>query len=216
MVRIGRTVTPGVSIGSSSRVMPSCRRSPVLVRTSANIQSASCAPVVQIFWPFTTYSSPSRSAAGAQGGEVRAGAGLRVALAPEVRAVQDARQEAARAARACRSGSAPGRCDANLAWCGGGQSHSASTSSKICRWRNVPAGAAVLDRPVGGAPAAAEQDALPGAPTPGGRAWRRGAPRRGLPPGHSERQKARTSAAKASSSIGGRSTVPVSMTSASL
>ena len=43
---MGCTSMPGVSIGTSRHV----------------IHLATCAAVVQIFWPFTTYSSPSRTA----------------------------------------------------------------------------------------------------------------------------------------------------------
>ena len=42
--------------------MPSCFGASGSVRTSANIQSASCAFDVQIFWPLTTQWSPSSSA----------------------------------------------------------------------------------------------------------------------------------------------------------
>ena len=47
-----------------------------------------CAPVVQIFWPLMTQSSPSRTARGAQAGEVGAGAGLAEQLAPDLLAAQ--------------------------------------------------------------------------------------------------------------------------------
>ena len=42
--------------------MPSCLGASGSVRTSANIQSASVALDVQIFWPLTTQKSPSSSA----------------------------------------------------------------------------------------------------------------------------------------------------------
>ena len=42
--------------------MPRCFGASGSVRASMNIQSANCAPVVQIFWPLMTKSSPSRTA----------------------------------------------------------------------------------------------------------------------------------------------------------
>src|SRR3990170_8064383 len=42
--------------------MPRCLGASASVRASMNIQSARWAPEVQIFWPLTTYSSPSRTA----------------------------------------------------------------------------------------------------------------------------------------------------------
>ncbi len=56
---IGRTVTPGVSSGTSRKEMPSCFLAALSVRTSRKIQFASVARVVQVFWPLTTHSSPS-------------------------------------------------------------------------------------------------------------------------------------------------------------
>ena len=54
MRRIGFTVTPGWCIVSSTKLMPSCFGTSGSVRTKANIQSATCAPEVQIFWPLMT------------------------------------------------------------------------------------------------------------------------------------------------------------------
>jgi hypothetical protein len=62
MFLIGRTVIPGVSISTSRQVMPSCLSEPASVRTSRMIHFDHIAIEVQIFWPFTTYSSPSRTA----------------------------------------------------------------------------------------------------------------------------------------------------------
>ena len=42
--------------------MPRCLGASGSVRTRQNIRSACCAPDVQIFWPFTTNSSPTISA----------------------------------------------------------------------------------------------------------------------------------------------------------
>ena len=61
-VMIGVTLIPGWSIGISRKVMPACAFAPASVRTSANIQSANCAWVVQIFEPTTVYRSPSSTA----------------------------------------------------------------------------------------------------------------------------------------------------------
>ena len=62
MSRMGRTRTPGVRMSSSRKLMPSCFFAAGSVRTSANMWVASCASVVQIFWPVMTNSSPSSSA----------------------------------------------------------------------------------------------------------------------------------------------------------
>ena len=51
---IGRTVMPGLSIGTSRKLIPSCFLAVLSVRTSMKIQLASFANVVQIFWPLTT------------------------------------------------------------------------------------------------------------------------------------------------------------------
>ena len=53
---------PSLSMGTSRQVMPSCFTSTlVLVRTRRIIHFDHIAMDVQIFWPFTTYSSPSRT-----------------------------------------------------------------------------------------------------------------------------------------------------------
>ena len=55
MFSMGRTSMPGEFIGTRRQVMPSCLRSTSnSVRVRRMIQSAQGAPVVQIFWPFTT------------------------------------------------------------------------------------------------------------------------------------------------------------------
>ena len=53
---------PGVFMSISMNEMPRCFGASGLVRTSAKIQSARWALDVQIFWPLTTHSSPSRIA----------------------------------------------------------------------------------------------------------------------------------------------------------
>ena len=63
MATIGLTSIPGVVMSISRKEMPCCCfAASGSVRTSAKIQSAWCALLVQIFEPFTTYSSPSRTA----------------------------------------------------------------------------------------------------------------------------------------------------------
>ena len=62
MLVIGRTVMPGLSIGTSRKLMPSCFFACLSVRTRRKIQLASIASEVQIFCPFTTQSSPSSTA----------------------------------------------------------------------------------------------------------------------------------------------------------
>lgn len=59
---IRRTVMPGLFMSASRKLMPSCFFAFGSVRTSMKIMSASCANEVQIFWPSTTNSSPSRTA----------------------------------------------------------------------------------------------------------------------------------------------------------
>ena len=71
--------------------MPSCLGASGSVRTSRNIQSAWSAYEVQTFWPVTMKSSPSTHRARLQAGEVGAGAGLGVALAPADLAADDRR-----------------------------------------------------------------------------------------------------------------------------
>ena len=51
--RIGFTSTPGVSMSTSRKVMPSCFFV-LSVRTSMKHLSAHCPPLVQVFWPLTT------------------------------------------------------------------------------------------------------------------------------------------------------------------
>ena len=49
---------PGLSIGTSRKLIPSCFFACLSVRTRRKIQFASIAIEVQIFWPFTTQWSP--------------------------------------------------------------------------------------------------------------------------------------------------------------
>jgi hypothetical protein len=53
MVISGRTVTPGVFMSMSRKVMPSCFFTVGSVRTRKKPQSACWASVVQVFWPLT-------------------------------------------------------------------------------------------------------------------------------------------------------------------
>ena len=54
--------TPGVFMSSRNIESPRCLGALGSVRASTNIASAKCAPEVQILWPLSTNSSPSRSA----------------------------------------------------------------------------------------------------------------------------------------------------------
>ena len=56
------TSTPGWSIGNMNTVRPRCFGTSQFVRARHNAQSDHHAPVVQIFEPFSTHSSPSRTA----------------------------------------------------------------------------------------------------------------------------------------------------------
>ena len=62
IILIGRTSTPGWSIGHSRNVMPLCFGTSGSVRVSTKIQLARCPADVQIFCPSITHSSPSRRA----------------------------------------------------------------------------------------------------------------------------------------------------------
>ena len=90
---MGRTSTPGWSMGQSRKLMPRCLGASGSVRQSTKIQLADWPAEVQIFWPLMTHSSPSRTARQPRLTEVGAGVGLGVALAPDVGAVDDAGQE---------------------------------------------------------------------------------------------------------------------------
>ena len=59
------------------------------VRASRMPHCATCASVVHTFWPFTTYSSPSRVARVGERREVAARARLAEELAPELGAVEE-------------------------------------------------------------------------------------------------------------------------------
>ncbi len=62
MLRMGRTVMPGVFMSASRKLMPSCFLADLSVRTSRKMWVASCASVVQVFCPLTMKSSPSTTA----------------------------------------------------------------------------------------------------------------------------------------------------------
>ena len=60
--RIGRTSTPGASIGTMKAVMPACFGTSGSVRAISSPHGANRAPELHTFWPLTTHSSPSRAA----------------------------------------------------------------------------------------------------------------------------------------------------------
>ena len=62
MFTSGRTVIPGVFMSIRKNEIPRCFGASGSVRAKQKIQSACCAPDVQIFCPFTMKSSPSRTA----------------------------------------------------------------------------------------------------------------------------------------------------------
>ena len=92
IILIGRTSTPGWSIGTSRKLMPLCFGASGSVRARTKMWSARWPADVQIFWPLITHWSPSSTARHAEVAEVGAGVGLGVALAPDVLAAQDAGQ----------------------------------------------------------------------------------------------------------------------------
>ena len=59
---IGRISMPGRSIGQMKYETPLCFGASGLVRAMRMPNFEKCASDVQIFWPLTTYSSPSRTA----------------------------------------------------------------------------------------------------------------------------------------------------------
>ena len=61
-VSIGLISMPGVSIGTTNMVRPRCFGTSALVRVRSSTYADSCAMVVNIFWPLTIQSSPSRTA----------------------------------------------------------------------------------------------------------------------------------------------------------
>ena len=62
MLISGRIVMPGASIGTRNMLMPLCFGASRSVRAAIQPQLERWAPVVQIFWPLITKSSPSRTA----------------------------------------------------------------------------------------------------------------------------------------------------------
>ncbi len=60
--RNGRTSTPGACMSTRNVVRPWCLGTSGSVRHTASATSATCALDVHTFWPFTTHSSPSRTA----------------------------------------------------------------------------------------------------------------------------------------------------------
>ena len=91
---IGRISMPGWSIGTSRYDRPVV---PLRARLGAGEHEAPVgqwASDVHTFWPLITHSSPSRRGLGRHVGEVGAGVGLGVALAPQLLDRADPRQEA--------------------------------------------------------------------------------------------------------------------------
>ena len=94
--------------------MPSCFGASGSVRAMRMPNFECWASDVQIFWPFTTHSSPSRTARVPQDGEVGAGAGLAEELAPDLLAGEQREEVALLLLLACRrAGSWPGPADAD-------------------------------------------------------------------------------------------------------
>ncbi len=62
MVWTGVTLMPSWSMGTTNMVRPLCLATSVLVRARRKTYWLSWARVVNIFWPLTTHSSPSRTA----------------------------------------------------------------------------------------------------------------------------------------------------------
>ena len=91
---MGRISMPSWRIGTSRYEKPVLGRAGGSVRASTKHQSAQWASEVHTFWPWITHSSPSSSARVCDVGQVAAGVGLGVALAPQLGAGHDRRQEA--------------------------------------------------------------------------------------------------------------------------
>ena len=85
---------PGRSIGTMKYEMPVYLLVSGSVRAMRMPNFATCARDVQIFWPLTTNTSPSRHRACRQAGEVGAGVGLGEELAPHLLAPEHRREVA--------------------------------------------------------------------------------------------------------------------------
>ncbi len=130
------------------------------MRTSAKIQLAWWAWVVQIFDPLMTYSSPSKPRCGLEAGKVGPAAGFGITLAPVIIARQDAGQEPrllfGRAECADHRADQPQAKDGERG-CAGQRAF----LFKDEFLRRAPASAAVFLGPMRGDPALAKQDAVP-------------------------------------------------------
>ena len=84
---------PGWSIGTSRYERPLCFGASRSVRHSTKNHCAQCASDVHTFWPVITHSSPSSSARVCTLARSEPAFGLRVALAPDLGAAQDAGEE---------------------------------------------------------------------------------------------------------------------------
>ena len=91
---IGRISMPGASIGQMKYEMPSCLGASGSVRAMRMPNLENWASDVQIFWPLTTHSSPSRTARVTRTARSEPGAGLAEQLAPDLLAGQQREQVA--------------------------------------------------------------------------------------------------------------------------
>ena len=93
--RIGRSSTPGWSIGHRRKLRPRCfPPASGSVRHTTKIQSAMWPRLVHTFCPVIRHWSPSRDCGRLDVGEVGAGVGLGEALAPELLGPEDRSEEA--------------------------------------------------------------------------------------------------------------------------
>ena len=79
----GRTSTPGACMSITIVVMPWCLGASGLVRTVARPKLASCAPLVQTFWPLIQPAAVDPGRPGPDAGRVGAGVRLAEQLAPD-------------------------------------------------------------------------------------------------------------------------------------
>ena len=88
--------------GRGTRSGRACFGTSESVRAISSPHVAKRAPEVHTFWPLTTHSSPSRTAAVGEAGQVGAGAGFAEQLAAELVGAQEAADEPLPSARRCR------------------------------------------------------------------------------------------------------------------
>ena len=161
--RIGRTSTPGASIGTRKAVSPACLATDESVRQISSPHAENRAPELHTFCPLTTHSSPSRTARVPSPARSEPAPGSENSWQHSTSVRRNGRMN-----RACCC-SVPKRAivgatsrsvTLKVSWLGG-TSKAASSSRKASRCSTPQAGAAELDRPRDRAVAGVELAPLP-------------------------------------------------------